>query len=499
MFQTIISPTSNTQQQLVDYLNAMLDVAGYVQGISFTDVPLLSSDPQWYRDFSMRYAVAKSNAYVWRSGLVPTMLSVPSIIATSDIAVRLEEGSLENALIALQQNPNDQVSYSTARLMLTQMEGDMGRFCDTVALLVQSLDDYGNNLQSDSDALQTGAQNALRQITVDQDKIDDLKDQIEHLQKEIKSLNDRFVIAGTGLGVSVTVAAVSAALIPATGGISAIGLAIGVAGIGGSIAAMVELQKKIKEDYAKIAEDNLEIGALNSDITQLQVIASTMDKLVSANAEARKALVTIHDTWTGYKGKLTQIIADLEKVGSEMSASEFNAALNDVRTAKGEWAALVEYSKSLANVQIQFSDIAPNIPQDGVPPQYVAAFSHVNAADPNNHYLSTNPTPPEGFTVGMSQFFVPAQQLNDSQPIYRFSKTDGDGHNRWIYSTSIAVQDNWQNVGEAFQAFDHKEINTTAIYEFVKVTDDGTQFQYRPEGTLEGWTQRGTPKFYAYI
>ena len=167
-----------------------------------------------------------------------------------------------------------------------------------------------------------------------------------------------------GIGVSIFIAIVGVVCLFVPGGQAAgIGLiALGVVGVGGSIAGTVILNKQINALNDVIQGERQQITQINQDINLLIQLNTQVQNLVTANDEATKAMKVVLDYWKTLDTELSTLITDLNDSTVKLDASQFQAVQTDLTEANTLWGEINTFAVALQQIKYVVDNTAHALP-----------------------------------------------------------------------------------------------------------------------------------------
>ena len=348
-----------SQQQLVDYANALIVVNSYAYSITNQQLPVLNYPPENYAQFISFFTPAKQHALNWSSNLFVEMIQLPkTIVEQAANLFNMEELYIISYLKALIADPTNQ----TAKQGLTDALNIVQKIAtdqkNTVDLIKYQLSTFSSDILNDAKVLTQIANDALADAGADQRLITNLNANIENLKSEIKTAQTVLTISEIGMGVSIFVASIGIAccFIPGAQGIGVGLIVVAVAGEATSIIGAVLESQNIKTMQKEINSERTQITRLKQDIIQLQGVSSQFDDLYTANLQAQNSLTTISTMWSNLDSVINDVITELNDVDNDVTSEQYQKALTDFKVAESNWNDVVAFAQALANINYSWQD-----------------------------------------------------------------------------------------------------------------------------------------------
>jgi hypothetical protein len=354
-----------TSQQLLNYANALIVVNNYAYAITNQTIPTLSGQqPPDYASFAEQFAPAKLHALNWSTNIFVSMIQLPSTIVNQAAGLfNMEKAMIKSFLDILISDPGNQQAKSRLNVALTDVQTMIHTQIATVQNIETQLNTFAGQIAIDAVTLAGIATEATNDATItDKQAIINLKADIQRLNNEIANLNLLMGLSEVGIPISIFVGLVGAVVcfIP---GATAYGvglIAIGVTGLAASIAGTVITNIAVSDANNVIQGNRTNIANIDQDISLLNALSSQFTNLYNANVAAASALTTIKTMWTSLESTINQVNTDLTTVGSDITSSTYQQALQDFRQAETDWNAFVSFARLLANINYSWQDASGN-------------------------------------------------------------------------------------------------------------------------------------------
>ncbi|MGB8955982.1 MAG: hypothetical protein WCC10_11450, partial [Tumebacillaceae bacterium] len=287
-------------------------------------------------------------------------ISVPQDIVDSNQIVQAKFKNILKDLEDLAKYGNDPDVIADIKTnldrILTRAQGEH----DSITSLIKDITTYTATLESDYNTLNAGL-NMLNQTTqADQAEVKRLNDEIAALKEEIKQLNQYLTAAEVGLGVSIFVTAVGVVVGVATGGAGFVISAVGVVGVGASIAGIVLANQKIHADQKKIGQDASDLDDYNKDLLVLNSETANLQTLTQANQDACQALKAIGSLWQDLSASTQALLDTLHAAETDVNGS-IDVIKNEINKALSDWNELEQFAQQLTGIDYKFDPDVHNL------------------------------------------------------------------------------------------------------------------------------------------
>jgi hypothetical protein len=352
-----------TQQQLVDYANAVAVVNNYAYAITNQSLPVLDYPPDNYASFTTKFGPAKQHALNWSSNLFVEMLQLPQTIQQQAADLfNLEATMIGAYLDVLVADPSNADAKTGLGKSLTALQAVIGQQVTSIETIETGLTQFSTDIYSDAQILTGIAQDATADAGADQTQITKIQGDISTLQGQIATAQTLLTVSAIGIGLSIFVGCIGAVVcfIP---GAQAIGIGMIVAAVGGtaaSIAGTVIESEAIKSMQNQIDSDQQQITGLNQDIVLLNGVSTQFTNLYNANQAAQNALTTIKTMWTNLDSEIEAVKTDLADVANDATSAAYAQAQTDFGNAQTAWADVVAFAEALSGIDYKWQDAQGN-------------------------------------------------------------------------------------------------------------------------------------------
>ena len=349
----LVLDTGATKQALVDYQNAITKISMYVTGVTNVQLPGLTNSPDQYSAYVNKFSGVKTDVMLWPNSIVPLSQNLPTTIVNFNSIMVMNFGLAQSYLTALIQDPSNPTYRTNLANVLGQLRDNAKSNYATLTGLEGLFTQFSGSLTTDGPILDGLAKQALDFAGADKLQITKIQGTIKDQQATIDTLNTWLSVSEIGIGVSIFIAIVGVVCLFVPGGQAAgIGLiALGVVGVGGSIAGTVILNKQINALNDVIQGERQQISQINQDINLLIQLNTQVQQLVTANDEATKAMKVVQDYWKTLDTELSTLITDLNDSTVKLDASQLQAVQTDLTEANTLWGEVNTFAVALQQIK----------------------------------------------------------------------------------------------------------------------------------------------------
>jgi hypothetical protein len=349
----LVLDTGATKQALVDYQNAITKISMYVTGVTNVQLPGLTNPPDQYSAYVNKFSGVKTDVMLWPNSIVPLSQNLPTTIVNFNSIMVMNFGLAQSYLTALIQDPSNPTYRTNLANVLGQLRDNAKSNYATLTGLEGLFTQFSGSLTTDGPILDGLAKQALDFAGADKLQITKIQGTIKDQQATIDTLNTWLSVSEIGIGVSIFIAIVGVVCLFVPGGQAAgIGLiALGVVGVGGSIAGTVILNKQINALNDVIQGERQQISQINQDINLLIQLNTQVQQLVTANDEATKAMKVVQDYWKTLDTELSTLITDLNDSTVKLDASQLQAVQTDLTEANTLWGEVNTFAVALQQIK----------------------------------------------------------------------------------------------------------------------------------------------------
>jgi hypothetical protein len=270
----------------------------------------------------------------WVNTVMARLLAVPDDVQNYNNVISQLLQDAKSQTQTLIGNPNNQSALTILNQDLNGLTSQLGLVTTFISGAITAVQSFQDQLPQMATALQTIATKSINDANADQKLIDGLAADIANLQQDIKSLTAAIVALSIADGIALTLGvAVTIAAWPFGALVwFMLGPAVAVA------TTFIALDaQKIIADKAKIQGDQQQITGLTADVATLKLLANNYSGMVTQAQQVETSLQAILTAWQALETDVSTAVTDIRTALSDTSASNFQAVLNDVNDAIGEW------------------------------------------------------------------------------------------------------------------------------------------------------------------
>lgn len=356
-----------TKDQLVTYANAVTIVNNYAYAIINQQLPNLNNPPTNYTDYVNKLGTARNHALNWSQVIFVKMIALPNTIKDNADLFDLQKTSIESYLNTLISDPGNTTIKAKLDNSLQSLIRNIQAQKTTITNLEGQLTNFTTNIGSDAKSLTQLSNEALNSAGNDASIIHEINNDIETLKIELSKAQKLLVVSEIGMGLSLWVGVVGAAicLIPGAQFIGGVLIMVAVAGEAASIAGTVIESQRIQEIQKQITSYANQVSSTNQSVIALTALSQQFEDLYQANLNATSALTDIKEMWQNLELAVTNLNNDLTAVKTDVTSEQYSQALSDFQEAESNWADLVNFAEALADITYSWQDSQGNWHQFG--------------------------------------------------------------------------------------------------------------------------------------
>ena len=358
-----VTPTiPAAQTNLVANLNLSARLTAWCSAIVNTTV--VQSSGAWYPVFMGNLAVAQTHAVEYLDIVGPNALSaVPNSIVTYAAERQQVMNFVESILSEAGANDLTATQLNTIKtvfaqrlqptlesLLGTPLSTNIGLPQGTPPTLYGSKNDlisFRTKVTADRVALVEGQQGAAQEVGLLDIDEQTMSTNLANLHTKISVWNQDILESEIGIGASLFAAVVGIALAVATGGGALVITGVGVAGLGGSIAATAVYTKKVNNALAQVQSDQTELTDDQKQVSSLLAVIQAFQNLEQLNAAAQTAAEQIVTMFAGLAGQTKATIRRLESADSATAKGILESIR--IEQALSNWDALATLASGVLN------------------------------------------------------------------------------------------------------------------------------------------------------
>ncbi len=344
---------ADIQAKLTTYLNAVAKITADAHTMRNAVLVAVNpnNEPSWYAPLKANFTNAQTHAANWLDTIMPDFTNVPQAIIDYNNTFSVTYDSIMAILKAIGTgNPT-----SKQRADLLDLFGGLTDELTAKQAKIKAVQDeiktFNDNLAADNTALTTGAASINNAIHDDEKRIANLTVEIVSLQAEIAKMNRLMTASEIGVAGFFVVSMLMMNSGP-------LALAVGVIGVGSSLAGIIAATVIIRRDQSKIDDDQAEITQDQAQIVVLNVIANTVSTLVGTIKDAEAQMNPVLSTWATLAVKMKAVTDKL----ADASGPDFLKILKetiDLEASKKAWEQLADFATKMQATPITISTDAP--------------------------------------------------------------------------------------------------------------------------------------------
>lgn len=349
----VTAELADIQTKLTAYLNAVAKITADAHTLRNAVLGVVDPNnmPSWYPTLKLNFTNAQGHAANWLDTISPDFTKVEQAIIDYSNTFSASYGYIMNLLNAI--GTGDPTREQRAELIeLFSALTDALKDQQTKIKGVQDeIKGFNDNLAADNTALTTGAASITNAIDDDTKQIANLSAEIVSLKAEIARMNQLLTVSSIGVPGFIVVSM----LLMNSGPLAT---AVGVIGVGASIAGLITATVKIRNDQSKIDDDQAKITQEQAQIVVLNLIADTVKTLVNTIRDAELQLDPVLSTWATLGVKMQAVIDQLNKA----SGPDFLKIIKekvDLVASKTAWDQLADFATKMQEKSITIATDAP--------------------------------------------------------------------------------------------------------------------------------------------
>jgi hypothetical protein len=323
-----LGQAQNTYKQDVVAVNTL------VTSVMTSSLPTLNTNPPDWPEFVAAYEQADAVALNWVNKVMARLLDVPDDVQNYNQVISQLLSDAKTQAQTLINQPNNPGALASLNQDLTSLTSQLGLVTTFISGAITSVQNFQDQLPTMAAALQTIAAKSGNDAHVDQAKIDKLNASIAQLQADIKSLTAAIVALSIADGIALTLGVVITIAAWPFGALA--WLMLGPAVVAATTFIALDAIK-IEQDKGQIAVDQQALTGLTADVATLNVLANNYSGMVTQAQALEASLQAILAAWQALEADVTTAVTDIRTAISDTTAANFQAVLNDVNGAIGEW------------------------------------------------------------------------------------------------------------------------------------------------------------------
>lgn len=316
-----------------------------------------NSSPDWYDEECKNHLTTlKVHANLWNDSLLPKLISVPQTITSYDTLYKINTEILKTYIFQLSSPSISEEQKLKLEQQIVTLIGSLLKGVTTQKSLVDSIiceiQDLKKKFNLDKAFAEDLTEKALKQKEVNEQNVKEMNDEISKLRKEIERLNSQYTGGAIGIGASVTVMGIGiagAAYMP----FMCIFAVIGVAGLIGSIAAMIHASSSIADKTGRIIEKSQSMNKAELDAGYCMELANGCRRVADALEAAIVSLHGISQLWGTLQESMQQLIQELNTGNEQAKNRLYDELLNSINESEAEWQSIVSLADEMTSVEIK--------------------------------------------------------------------------------------------------------------------------------------------------
>lgn len=333
-----------------NYLNSFCAMMNYCNQVEKLEVPMPKLTPSWYKEGVNRISDAKSHAGIWKSSVGDSLLQMPKMILFYKPVYEKKTKAVHDLLLTLADHLDDESSRQAVLVNIEDLDRALAGQAEGIQGNVQTIGRYGTIFQDDQAALGEIVRQAKADRRTDQEKIKEVKKEIEKINARISQYDNWITLGevsiGAGLAIMGIAVALQASWLILVGGITAT--------VGAVEFIALEIAKSVAID--DLAEKNKSLIDLEQTSVSLGLLESNVQTVLDSSSQLQRHVNGIEGLWTG----VGQLVGDMRSMLKEEKAmldrDTLLLAARNMRNANESAAHYYEAAQSLSNLQFTYVD-----------------------------------------------------------------------------------------------------------------------------------------------
>lgn len=348
-------PVEDTQNSLTASTNANFVVTAYVHALLNTTLTQLANQGDWYGPFDASLKIAQEHAQAWVGDLGPHVFAtIPQAIVNYSNTFTQVTNDVLGIMNQIQGTPTSEQQTQINQLIGALLQ-ELQQQQKTLTGIQTELSTFVADVSGDHTNLLTGQNSAQAEVIADHDLAATISGQITQIQANIASDSAKALASEIGLGIAIFVMVVAIAAAVATEGAATplVIAGIGLLSVGAAIGTTVVYSKDVSADIDQLHAAQAQLTDEQRQVTALQGVTGSIDGLVTANAAAQEALVTVLDAWASLEKKVQTVVDDLNSVEAP-GLSAYIESL-DLQAAQADWTQLTQFASGMEKSAISMT------------------------------------------------------------------------------------------------------------------------------------------------
>lgn len=319
MNSSLLSQALNEYQTQVYLVNTYM-IKFYTQKLPVLKYPLPQKDIETFQEHFLKLKLVTSD---WTNDVLLGLMYVPTKLIKYSQSVSDELNRAKSLA--------DNKDLTALKGLLDDIKEELTSYKYNITEVQKSVEDFKNTELSD---MKTNLQNIVAQIIADENLneslVQQLRDNIANLQKEIDQCNTDLILEGFAIGG----AGVLGILTIPLGPLAWITFGLAIAGLG----YLIDLKKKeIQQKKDEITKTTKDIGDYGTDIAVLKSLELEYDSLVNEVEVIRSKLIYVLDQWKVLADNMTTATQDIKNAIDATQTPDFELVKTDIDVAIQEW------------------------------------------------------------------------------------------------------------------------------------------------------------------
>lgn len=338
-----------------NYLNSFCAVMNYCNQIEKLEVPMPKLTPSWYKEGVNRISDAKSHAGIWKTSVGGSLLQMPKTILFYKPVYEKKTQAVHDLLLTLADHPGDESSRQAVLANIEELDRALAGQAEGIQGNIQTIGRYGAIFQDDQAALGEIVRRAKADQQTDQEKIKEVKKEIEKINATISQYDNWITLGEVSAGAGLALVGIGVALPAAAGAASWLILVGGIiAAVGTGEIIALEIAKSIS--ISELAKKNKSLIDLEQTSVSLGLLESNVQTVLGSSSQLQRHVNGIEGLWTG----IGQLVGDMRSMLKEEKAvldrDTLLLAARNMRNANESAAHYYEAAQSLSNLQFTYVD-----------------------------------------------------------------------------------------------------------------------------------------------
>jgi predicted nucleic acid-binding Zn-ribbon protein len=326
------TPSLGEAQQ--SYKQDVIAVTTLMTTVMSSTLPALNDHPPDWNDFVTAQLAAQQAALAWANQVLARLLEVPDDVQSYNATI---VGYLADAVAqaeVLVADPDNQQALTALQADLNGVVRTLGLITTFISGAITAIQGFQDQMPGLATNLQSIADKSIADANADKTQIDNLKQQIQTLEDDIKSLTAAIVALSIADGIALvmgTVITIAAFPIGALAWLF-LGPAVAVATTFIALDAV-----KIKDDKSAIEALQSAITGVTADVSVLSLLSDKYAQMSTSASALDQSLQSILGEWQALESDVTGAVTDINTALTQADQKAFQQALDELRLAQTAW------------------------------------------------------------------------------------------------------------------------------------------------------------------